>query len=121
MGFNEKKGVIASSIGRVKEQIKQEQIQKAEKCIKNKIEKGEHVSMSKIEKDTGVSRATAKNAIKSEMEKGTIEAKTIKVQGKDRTIYVAVASSEKTMDTGRASTTEKTKDMERTASVGRDR
>ena len=53
------------------------------------------------------------------MEKGTIEAKTIKVQGKDRTIYVA--SSEKTMDTGRASTTEKTKDMERTASVGRDR
>jgi hypothetical protein len=121
MGFNEKKGVLVSSLGRVKEQIKQEQIQKAEKCIKNKIEKGEHVSMSKIEKDTGVSRAAAKNAIKSEMEKGTIEAKTIKVQGKDRTIYVA--SSEKidtkTMDSGKTATVEKTesRDMEKTASV----
>jgi len=114
MGFVEKKGVLASSIGRVKEQIKQEQIQKAEKYIQNKIEKGEHVSMTKIEKDTGVSRAAVKEAIKSEMEKGSIETKTIKVQGKDRTIYVA--SSEKTMETKTEA-----RDMGKTASAGRGR
>jgi len=125
MGFDEKKGVIASSIGRIKETIKQEQIQKAEKYIQNKIGKGEHVSMSKIEKDTGVSRAAVKEAIKNEMEKGSIESKNIKVQGKDRTIYVA--SSEKidtkTMDSGKTTTVEKTesRDMEKTTSAGRGR
>jgi len=125
MGFDEKKGVLASSLGRVKEQVKQEQIQKAEKYIQNKIEKGEHVSMSKIEKDTGVSRAAAKEAIKSETEKGSIEAKTIKVQGKDRTIYVAsektTATSEKSMETKTETKTE-TRDMERaSAGAGRGR
>jgi hypothetical protein len=125
MGFNEKKGVIASSIGRVKEQIKQEQIQKATEYIQNKIQKNEHVSMSKIEKDTGVSRAAVKEVIKNEMEKGSIESKNIKVQGKDRTIYVA--SSEKidtkTMDSGKTATVEKTesRDMEKTTSAGRGR
>jgi len=116
---------LASSLGRVKEQVKQEQIQKAEKYIQNKIEKGEHVSMSKIEKDTGVSRAAAKEAIKSETEKGSIEAKTIKVQGKDRTIYVAsektTATSEKSMETKTETKTE-TRDMERaSAGAGRGR
>jgi len=89
MGFDEKKGVLASSIGRIKDTIRQEQIQKAEKYIQDKIEKNEHVSISRTEKDTGVSRAAAKEAIKNEMEKGNIESKTIKVKGNDRTIYVA--------------------------------
>ena len=97
MGFDEKKGVLASSIGRVKEQVKQEQIQKAEKYIKSKIEKGEHVSMSKIEKDTGVSRVAVKEAIRNEMEKGNIESKNIQVKGKDRTIYVASQSGMENM------------------------
>jgi DNA-binding FadR family transcriptional regulator len=119
MGFNEKKGVMASSINRVKETIKQEQIQKAEKYIQNKIEKGEHVSMSKIEKDTGVSRAAVKEAIKSEMEKGTIESKSIQVQGKDRTIYVATEKTTTTIE--KTETKTETKDMERTASAGRGR
>jgi len=119
MGFDEKKGVLASSINRIKEQVKQEQIQKAEKYIENKIQKNEHVSMSKVEKDTGVSRAAAKTAIKSETEKGNIEAKTIKVQGKDRTIYVATekTTTEKTMDSGKATEKTETRDMERAASV----
>ena len=120
MGFNEKKGVLVSSLGRVKEQVKQKQIQKATEYIQNKIQKNEHVSMSKIEKDTRVSRAAAKEAIKNEMEKGTIESKTIKVKGNDRTIYVASQSGmENTIQQNQ--TMQQQAGMARTPSLGRGR
>jgi len=121
MGFNEKKGVIASSIGRVKEQVKQEQIQKATKYIQDKIEKNEHVSISRTEKDTGVSRAAAKEAIKNEMEKGNIESKTIKVKGNDRTIYVASQSGMENTIQQNQTMQQQATGMARTPSLGRGR
>jgi len=120
MGFNEKKGVLVSSLGRVKEQVKQKQIQKATEYIQNKIQKNEHVSISRTEKDTGVSRAAIKEAIKNEMEKGTIESKTIKVKGNDRTIYVASQSGmENTIQQNQ--TMQQQAGMARTPSLGRGR
>jgi DNA-binding FadR family transcriptional regulator len=79
--------------------------------------------MTKIEKDTGVSRAAVKEAIKTEMEKGTIESKTIKIRGQDRTIYIASQNQgmENTIQQQQQTMQQQATGMARTPSLGRGR
>jgi len=107
LGFLEKKGVLTSSINRIKDEMKKEQIQKAQEYIQKAIEKNEHISVSRVEKETGVSKTAAREAIKKEIEKGNIEAKNIKIKNTERTIYRKKTET-KTTETSKTTSETKT-------------